>query len=162
MPEQKSLSLDWALWFLWIMATTLGWILGRFLLPNLAFVTVGIGLAVLQWLVLQHRIRKSWRWMVATALGWLLGSTLIQAFLPEGMDFVAGVIIGITTGTAQWLVLRSELDWAGWWIVISVVAWTTGMALLSGVMLTGVMAGAITGLALILLIRFPKPQRVQD
>ncbi len=144
------------------MATTLGWILGRFLLPNLAFVTVGIGLAVLQWLVLQHRIRKSWRWMVATALGWLLGSTLIQAFLPEGMDFVAGVIIGITTGTAQWLVLRSELDWAGWWIVISVVAWTTGMALLSGVMLTGVMAGAITGLALILLIRFPKPQRVQD
>ena len=162
MPEQKTLSLDWALWFLWIMATTLGWILGRFLLPNLAFVTVGIGLAVLQWLVLQHRIRKSWRWMVATALGWLLGSTLIQAFLPEGMDFVAGVIIGITTGTAQWLVLRSELDWAGWWIVISVVAWTTGMALLPGVMLTGVMAGAITGLALILLIRFPKPQRVQD
>jgi uncharacterized YccA/Bax inhibitor family protein len=59
-------------------------------------------------------------------------------------------------------VLRSELDWAGWWIVISVVAWTTGMALLPGVMLTGVMAGAITGLALILLIRFPKPQRVQD
>jgi hypothetical protein len=157
MPEQKTLSLDWALWFLWIMATTLGWILGRFLLPNLAFLTVGIGLAILQWLVLQHRIRKSWRWMVATALGWLLGSTLILAFLPEGMDFLAGIIIGITTGTAQWLVLRSELDWAGWWIVISVVAWTTGMALLPGVMLTGVMAGAISGLALILLIRFPKP-----
>lgn len=156
MPEQKTLSLDWALWFLWIMATTLGWILGRFLLPNLAFVTVGIGLAILQWLVLQHRIRKSWRWMVATALGWLLGSTLILAFPPEGMDFLAGIIIGITTGTAQWLVLRSELDWAGWWIVISVVAWTTGMALLPGVMLTGVMAGAISGLALILLIRFPK------
>jgi len=157
MSEPKSLSLDWALWFLWIMATTLGWVLGRFLLPNLTFVTIGIGLAVLQWLVLQHRIRKSWRWMIATALGWLLGSTLIMAFLPEGMDFLAGVIIGVTTGTAQWLVLRSELYWAGWWIVISVIAWTTGMALLPGVMLTGVMAGAITGLALILLIRFPKP-----
>jgi hypothetical protein len=157
MPETKTLSLDWALWFLWIMATTIGWVLGRFLLPNLTFVTIGIGLAVLQWLVLQHRIRKAWRWIIATTLGWLLGSTLILVSLPEGMDFLAGVIIGVTTGTAQWLVLRREIYWAGWWIVISVIAWTTGMALLPGVMLTGVMAGAITGLALILLIRFPKP-----
>jgi hypothetical protein len=160
MPEQKMLAFDWALWFLWIMATTLGWVLGRFLLPNLTFVTIGIGLAVLQWLVLQHRLRKAWRWLIATTLGWLLGSTLVLAFLPEGMDFLAGIIIGITTGTAQWLVLRSELYWAGWWIVISVIAWTTGMALLPGVMLTGVMAGAISGLALILLIRFPKPAEI--
>lgn len=157
MSEAKTFSLDWALWFLWIMATTLGWVLGRFLLPNISFVTIGIGMGVLQWLVLQHRLRKAWRWIIATTLGWLLGSTLILASLPEGMDFLAGVIIGITTGTAQWLVLRNELYWAGWWIVISVIAWTTGMALLPGVMLTGVMAGAITGLALILLIRFPKP-----
>lgn len=139
------------------MATALGWILGRFLLPNLAFVTIGIGLGVLQWFILQHRMRKPWRWIFATTLGWLLGSTLILAFLPEGMDFLAGIIIGIATGTAQWLVLRSELYWAGWWIVMSIIAWTTGMALLPGVMLTGVMAGAISGLALILLIRFPKP-----
>jgi len=157
MSEAKTFSLDWALWFLWIMATTLGWVLGRFLLPNISFVTIGIGMGVLQWLVLQHRLRKAWRWIIATTLGWLLGSTLILASLPEGMDFLAGVIIGITTGTAQWLVLRREFYWAGWWIVISVIAWTTGMALLPGVMLTGVMAGAITGLALILLIRFPKP-----
>lgn len=157
MPEPKSLSLDWALWFLWIMATTLGWVLGRFLLPNLAFVTIGIGLAILQWLVLQHRIRRAWRWIVATTFGWLLGSTLVQAFLPEGMDFLAGVIVGVTIGAAQWLILRSELYWAAWWIVMNIIAWTTGMALLPGIMLTGVMVGAITGLALILLIRFPKP-----
>lgn len=157
MPEPKTLSLDWALWFLWIMATTLGWVLGRFLLPNLAFVTIGIGLAILQWLVLQHRIRRAWRWIIATTFGWLLGSTLIQAFLPDGMNFLAGVILGLTTGSVQWLILRKELYWAAWWIVINVIAWTTGMALLPGIMLTGVMVGAITGLALILLIRFPKP-----
>jgi hypothetical protein len=157
MSEPKILTIDWALWFLWIMATTLGWVLGRFLLPNLPFVTIGMGLGILQWLVLQHRIRNAWRWIIATTLGWLVGSTLILALLPEGWDFLAGVITGITTGTAQWLILRGELYWAGWWIVISVIAWTTGMALLPGIMLTGVMAGAITGIALILLIRFPKP-----
>ncbi len=157
MPEPKTLSLDWALWFLWIMATTLGWVLGRFLLPNLAFVTIGVGLAILQWLVLQPRIRRAWRWIIATTFGWLLGSTLIQAILPDGMNFLAGVILGLTTGSAQWLILRKELYWAVWWIVINVIAWTTGMALLPGIMLTGVMVGAITGLALILLIRFPRP-----
>lgn len=139
------------------MATTLGWILGRFLLPNLAFITIGIGLGILQWFTLQHRIRKAWRWIVATAVGWISGSTLILALLPDGADFLAGVILGVTTGIAQWFVLRSELYWAGWWIIINVVAWTTGMALLPGVLLTGVMAGAITGFALILLIRYPKP-----
>lgn len=157
MPEKNILSFDWALWFLWIMATTLGWILGRFLLPNLAFVTIGIGLGILQWFVLQHRMRKAWRWIIVTTLGWILGSTLILALLPDGMEFLAGVILGITTGTAQWLILRSEVYWAGWWIIINVVAWTTGMALLPGVMLTGVMAGVITGLAIALLIRYPKP-----
>ena len=156
MTASKILSLDWALWFLWIMATTLGWVLGRFLLPNLTFVTIGIGLGLLQWLVLQHRIRKAWRWILATTLGWLVGATFILALLPDGMDFLAGVVTGVILGSAQWLILRNELYWAGWWIAISVVAWSTGMGVLPGVMLTGVIAGAITGIALILLIRFPK------
>ena len=156
MSEQKIASFDWALWFFWMMATSVGWVLGRFLLPNLAFVTIGIGLGVLQWLVLQPRIRNAWQWMLATTLGWTMGSMLVLTVIPDGMDFIAGAIIGLSTGTAQWLVLRNELHWAGWWIVISVVAWTTGMSLLPGVLLTGVMAGLVTGIALELLLRYPK------
>ena len=76
--------------------------------------------------------------------------------MPKDMDFLAGMIIGITTGTAQWLVLRNQVYWAGWWILINIVGWTTGMALLPGLMLTGVMAGVVTGFALALLLRYPK------
>ncbi len=156
MSEPKSFSFDWALWFYWIMATTLGWIVGRFLFPNLALVVIGVALGIFQWLVLQHRIRDAWWWIIATTLGWLSGSMLILAVLPEGMDFTAGVIIGVTTGIAQWLILRRELHLAGWWIVISIVGWTTGMALLPGIFLTGVMAGTVTGIAIELLLRYPK------
>ena len=160
-PEPKNIELDWAFWFQWIMATTLGWVLGRFLLPNLAFVLIGITLGVLQWFVLQHRIQKAWRWILATMAGWTVGSTLVVFLAADGMEFFAGVILGVTVGTAQWLILRKEFHWHGWWIIINVVAWTTGMALLPGLLSTGAMIGAITGIALGLLLQFPKPAQIE-
>jgi hypothetical protein len=68
----------------------------------------------------------------------------------------SGVVIGTMTGLAQWVILRKEVHWAGWWIVISALAWTTGLALIPGVLTSGVMPGAITGIALELLLRHPK------
>jgi hypothetical protein len=156
MSETNHQSFDWALWFFWLMATSLGWVLGRFLLPNLAFVTIGLGIGILQWLVLQNRIKNAWQWILVTTLGWALGSVIVMSLIPDGMDFLAGLTIGTTTGTAQWLVLRNKLHWAGWWIVINIVAWTTGFYLLPGIILTGVSAGVITATALGLLYRFPK------
>lgn len=158
MARQKPVFFDWALWFQWIMATTLGWVLGRLLLPNLAIVTIGLAIGVLQWFVLQHRIHDPWRWILFTALGWAVGAIPLFIALPDGMDFVAGVIMGLTTGTAQWLILRREVYWAGWWIALNIVGWSTGMGLLPGFLLTGAMAGAITGIAIELLLRFPKPR----
>jgi xanthine/uracil permease len=55
------------------------------------------------------------------------------------------------------VILRREAHWSVWWIVISNVGWTTGMALLPGLILTGVMVGAVTGIALELLLPYPKP-----
>lgn len=138
------------------MATTVGWVLGRFLLPNLAFITIGIGLGVLQWLILQYRIKHAQQWILATIFSWTLGSSVILFLMPDVNDFIAGLVIGVATGTGQWLVLRRELHWAGWWIPINVVAWTTGMALLPGVILTGIMAGLVTGIAIELLLRTPR------
>jgi hypothetical protein len=162
MAIKKTFELDWALWFQWIMATTLGWVLGRFLLPNLASVTIGIALGILQWFILQHRIGNAWRWILATTIGWSLGTAVLLSLGPAEMDFTAGVILGATTGTAQWLILRRELFWSPWWIIINIVAWTTGMAFLPGLILTGVAVGALTGFALVLLMRFPKPVQVQS
>jgi predicted branched-subunit amino acid permease len=48
MRRQKPVFFDWALWFEWIMATTLGWVLGRLLFPNLSIVTIGLALGILQ------------------------------------------------------------------------------------------------------------------
>lgn len=159
MSRSKFIEFDWAFWFQWIMATTLGWVLGRFLLPNLAFVVIGIALGVLQWFVLREYIRKSWQWIIATIVGWTAGSTLVLLLVADGAEFLAGVILGCTVGTAQWLVLRREVQWNGWWLIINVVAWTTGMALLPGLLSTGAMIGAITGIALGLLLQYPKPIR---
>ena len=74
------------------------------------------------------------------------------------------MVIGVTTGIGQWLVLRRAVYWSAWWVVINVVGWTTGLTLLPGVILTGVMAGVVSGFALELLLRYPKPHRenVQD
>jgi hypothetical protein len=127
-------------------------------LPNLAIVTIGVALGFLQWFILQNRIRNSGWWIPATIIGWTLGSIIALIAAPEGLDVIAGLVIGATTGIAQWLVLRREVNWAGWWIVMNIVAWTTGLALLPGLILTVIMAGLITGFALILLLEYPKAE----
>lgn len=149
-------SFDWYFWFQWMMATTSGWVLGRFLFPNLSMVVIGIGIGVLQFFVLQYKIRRAWRWIIASVLGWTLGASIIFLFVQDGNDFLAGLVIGLSLGIAQWFIIRQEVQWHAWWVVISVVAWTTGIGLLPGIFLTGVLAGAITGVAIELLLRFPK------
>lgn len=152
------LSFDWALWFFWIMAVTWGWLLGGFLLPGLTLVISGFMVGVFQWLVLQGRIAQPWRWIVATSIGWIAGYFLTLFLLPQGLEVFEGLILGLTTGTAQFLILRQEFHWAGWWIIFSIIGWTTGLTLLPGILLTGTMAGALTGLCLEILLRNPKPK----
>lgn len=153
MSDKKIKSFDWFFWFKWLMSTTLGWVLGRFLVPNLAFVTIGIAIGVFQWFVLRDIIHNAWRWIIATMIGWLVGSIILMLVIPQSPDFLAGIISGVGVGIAQYIVLRREIYLAGWWIVINIVAWTTGMAYLSGILLTGVVVGVITGFALELLLR---------
>ncbi|MCJ7432626.1 MAG: hypothetical protein MUO77_03985 [Anaerolineales bacterium] len=152
----KILSFDWALWFFWIMATNLGWFLGGLIFSGLTFITSGLLIGIFQWLVLQGRIVRPWRWIVSTFSGWTVGYLIMFLGIPREFEIFDGVAIGLTTGIAQWVILRHELHWAGWWIIFSVVGWTTGFTLLPGFMLTGTMAGALTGLALEILLRHPK------
>lgn len=111
---------------------------------------------VFQWLVLQGRIARPWHWIVATSIGWIAGYFIALFMLPQEFEALEGMIIGLTTGFAQWLILRREFHWAGWWIIFSMIGWTTGLTLLPGILLTGTMAGALTGLCLEVLLRNPK------
>lgn len=156
MNNNKINSFDWLFWFKWLMSTTLGWVLGSLIQFNLAFVTIGIAIGIFQWLVLRDIIPNAWRWIIATTVGWLAGSTLLRFFIPQSPGFLAGIILGVGVGIAQYLVLRREIYLAGWWIVINIIAWTTGMAYLSGILTTGVVVGVITGFALELLLRNTK------
>jgi hypothetical protein len=155
MPEQKVFSFDWALWFLWIMATTLGWLVTNFLAVGVSYVAAGFAISLLQGLVLQRRISHIIPWVVAGTTGWAIGWLIVLFAVPDGLELINGLVVGLAMGIAGWLVLRREVHWAGWWIVMSIVGWTTGLALLPGFLSTGATAGALTGIALEFLLRDP-------
>lgn len=155
MPIQKNYTFDWALLFLWILATALGWFLGGVLLSGIGLIPSGAAIAFLQWLVLKQYISKPWRWIVASIIGWSLGWVISLILYSLGLDLLSGLAVGGITGIAQWLILRNEVRWSGWWIAVSAVAWAVGLTLLPGVMLSGTMAGLITGIGLELLLRNP-------
>lgn len=155
---------DWALVYYWIMATTAGWLFGWLLLPILVPVTPGVGAGIVQSVVLAHRIPKAWRWIVATAVGWLVGRILVFPVAPDGLGVVSGLVIGAATGLAQWVLLRKEIHWAGWWIAITALAWSTGLGLapaaesvlLPRIVLAGMLPSVPTGITIGLLLRHPK------
>jgi hypothetical protein len=153
MSRHRTPAFDAAFWFQWIMATTLGWLLGGVLFANLPLVAGGVGVGILQWPILYTRIAKAWRWTLATAGGWIAGTIVVLVVLPVGLE---GILAGLSVGLAQWLILRREVHWAGWWIVISAMAWITGLTLVPGSLTTGALSGALTGVALMLLFRYPK------
>jgi hypothetical protein len=149
----KILSFDWAFLLFWMVATSLGWVVGSFFSTGLPLFAVGAAIGAFQWLVLQGRIARAWRWLLATTLGWVAGALLAFYTVPTGLEAMNGVVVGLAAGLAQWLMLRGEVRWAGWWIPFSIMGWVTGLTLLPGFLLTGTLAGAITGLAMEVLLR---------
>lgn len=151
---------DWALWFYWLMATTWGWLVGELLFPGVGRITVGLFVGIFQWLVLLRRIHTAWRWILVSGLGWGVGWLIDFTLIPNELYFFSGMVLGASIGIAQWLLLRHEVQWGLWWIVISIVGWSTGLTLFPGLLLTGMMAGLITGTGLALLLRRSNPYSI--
>lgn len=154
MMDSRSETMDWALWFYWIMSTTLGWVLGSNLFTGIPMAAAGIVIAGFQWTVLYKRIPKAWRWFLLGAAGWITGYILVVIFVPAELWFLVGPIMGGILGFMQWFILREEFEWAGWWIPISMLAWTTGLTLMPGALTSGSLPGALTGLTLVILFRY--------
>lgn len=157
MRNQRPLSFNWLVLFQWIMVTTVGWVLGTILLPPIDLAVSGIVIGLLQAIILQSYISRMRHWILASAVGWTTGWALALAVVPNDFSVLAGIVLGLAVGVSQWLVLRREVHWAGWWIAISTLAWAAGMGLTPGFLMTGVTAGAITGLALDLLLQNRRP-----
>lgn len=138
------------------MTTTLGWVLGGTLFNGIPLVMSGVVIAGFQWTVLYKRIQKAWQWFVLSSLGWIIGYIFFVIFIPDGLGFLVGPIMGGTLGILQWIFLKKQFEWAGWWIPISILAWTTGLTLMPGALTSGSLPGALTGLTLVILFRYSR------
>jgi hypothetical protein len=118
-------------------------------------------IGVLQWAVLRRYLRQAGWWILASALGWAAGWGIVIAIAPLGIGLLAEPLLGAATGMLQWLVLRRQLRQAGWWIVVSTLGWTVALTGLTDQLLAGAVAGAVTGIALELLLRYPGLRKIQ-
>jgi hypothetical protein len=148
----------------------------RLLVPLLAGVMVGL----LQWVVLRGYLVSPADWILtgggAWAAGYALGSIVVQLVAgPLLATLFSYLLFGAIVGLAQWPILRREIPNAFPWVVANIAGWAAG-ALLSqqvvaavsgggtvghlastaiGSGVTGVVAGAITGLVFVWIVRKP-------
>lgn len=140
----------------------------------------GILLGLAQWLVLRPYVTKSYDWILYNAVGWMVGFTLglfvVQLLSKTPVGLLLGfVFFGVLVAVFQYPVLRREIPHLGTWILANVIGWTLGAYLsqlaagvffqnsvpttftsvLVTVGITGLVAGAITALALIWIVRQP-------
>jgi hypothetical protein len=150
--------------------------LAQIAVPVLAGTVIGFA----QWLVLRRYVTASTRWDwtdgISWAAGYILGLLLIQV-LPSTVfaAFIGYFLFGVIVALVQWPVLRREIPQVFTWVVASAVAWAVGywasqavLSLFTDPLIdpvvgttviavtSGLVAGAITGLALIWIVRKPE------
>lgn len=174
--------LGWAFWIQWVLASAVGWSLGPMVQQALieasgtsrSQLALGIGLGLMlglaHWLIFlpqPYQVGIWWvlvsiiGWGIGWPLGWSLGWQIFGSLGFGVIHGVIGLIGGAGAGLGQWLILRSQVHRAGWWIAISALGW--GLALgftftffrSQANTLTGVIAALLTGGPLIWLLRQP-------
>jgi hypothetical protein len=153
--EVDNQTMDWTLWFYWIIATTSGWLIGNLLFAGIPIIIAGVLIAAMQWAVLYKRLEKAWQWFVLSSLVWITSIIVLILFLP-GMEVLLGPLLGITLGVTQWTILKKHFHWSGWWIIVSFLAWTSGLTLMPGLFTSGTLPGSLTGITLVLFFRYTK------
>ena len=150
--------------------------LAQIAVPVLAGTVIGLA----QWLVLRRYVTAStqWDWTdgLSWAAGYILGLLLIQ-LLPSTVfaAFIGYFLFGVIVALVQWPVLRREIPQILTWVVASAIAWAIGywasqavLSLFTDPLInpvvgttviavtSGLVAGAITGIALIWIVRRPE------
>lgn len=151
-PRREQPTFQWNFYLLWVLTSTMGWLVGgAFQVELLA----GPAIALLQWLVLRPYVPNASRWIVTGIIGWLVGWSIVLVLPPE-LQILSPAIIGLATSIAQWFVLRDWVHQAGWWLVICTLAWYLGLIGLMGPAFTGAVLGLVSGIGMELLLRYQK------
>ena len=152
----------------------------RIIVPLLAGFLIGL----MQWAVLRNYLIEASDWILAGgtswAVGYALGLFLINSLAGTGLGgIVAYALFGLIVAIVQWPILRREIPSILAWILANVIGWTAGFYLsqvsldlffndpaIAPVLSTsfistvsGLVAGAVTGIALVWIVR--QPERVQ-
>jgi len=173
--------LRWYFLPLWVIANAIGYSGGGVISASVSdyvkgdfgvicsFAVMSMAIALSQWLVIRKYI-FGMEWLLATWLGGTVGGTIsswtsweLALRYGETIDFFVmyTCLRGLTTGLAQWKVLRQYFRQADWWIVGTTVSWyislQVGFFLIDkqgGYFLTiivGAIYGLLTGMVLLLL-----------
>ena len=140
------------------------------LVPSMSLLTGALQYGLLR----QYLTRMGW-WVFVTVAGWFLGVLLIV--LPSWLGWTDAplnnldlifLVMGLSIGMAQWLLLRRRLARAGWWIAANVVGWgllgliTLGNALGQyGLFTLGLLPACATAAMLALLMNQVPPAEPQ-
>ena len=173
MTAQKKGLFDWTFLFNWSLITMVGLVLAptlrQFTQPLIFWLAGGgvggqaiegavIGLVVglAQQIALPPSLNRRVGWSLASALGWAVGWSWgwsVGWRLLGGLNFAGiGLIAGLVAGLGQWFILRTQVRSAGWWLLVSPLAWAislgAGLAWPGqfGWAVAGGLAGLLTGL----------------
>jgi hypothetical protein len=150
----------------------------RIIIPLLAGFLIGLA----QWAVLRNYLVESSDWILAGgaswAVGYALGLFLINSLSNTALGgFIGFALFGAIIALVQYPLLRREIPNIWSWILANALGWTAGFYLSQAALslffsndsainpfvstsfmsvVTGLVAGAITGLALVLIVRKPE------
>jgi hypothetical protein len=149
----------------------------RILVPILAGVLIGFS----QWIVLRQYLTTGSDWVLAGGAGWAAGYALGLLLMQNlSSTFLGGTVsyllFGAIVALVQWPVMRREIPSTVTWIVVNSLGWAAGLwasqialnlffhepviepavstVVIAGT--SGLVAGAITGIALIWIARRPE------
>jgi hypothetical protein len=150
--------------------------LAQIVVPVFAGTLVGLA----QWVALRRYLTAHSDWILASgtswAIGYVLGLFLIQNMPNTALGGIAGYLLfGAIVALVQWPLLRREIPHLLVWMLASAIGWTAGFwasqavlplffdgSLMAPALSTtviavtsGLVAGAITGLALVWIVRKP-------
>lgn len=158
------------------LANALSLNMAKVLVPLIAGFLIGF----FQWLLLRGYMTNSAGWIASAGFGWMAGyalGLLVIRWLSGGaLETVVGyAVFGLIVGIVQWPMLRREIPHLLTWAIANIIGWTIAgliaqtaagplylslgltpeiaAALIAG--LTGLIAGAITGVAFIWIVSQP-------